>query len=230
MSTMIRTAGLTRVFHQGDEAIVAVDRVSVAVEAGEFVILAGASGSGKTTLLTLLGGLDRPTSGSLEVADLDLIRAGESALTRFRRERVGFVFQDFRLVRHLTAMTNVAFPQVFSASPSSSERPRRLLERFRLGDRLHHLPRSLSRGEMQRVALARALVNRPHLLLADEPTGNLDRANGEIIWNHFQDLHRSGGLTIVVATHDRTWQERAGRVITIEDGRIVADENIVPRQ
>ena len=220
---MVQAAGLTRNFRQGNETIVAVDRIDLEISPGEFLIIAGESGSGKTTLLTLIGGLDRASEGRLVVDGIDLRGADENRLTRFRRERVGFVFQDFCLVQHLSALGNVTLPLWFSRRFRAAGTARELLTRFGLQTRLHHRPSELSRGEMQRVALARALVNRPSLILADEPTGNLDHDNSEIIWGHFQSLHDGGGVTIVAVTHDPEWQARAGRVVILKNGRIVED-------
>ncbi|MBI4161336.1 MAG: ABC transporter ATP-binding protein [Acidobacteria bacterium] len=220
---LISAAGLRRTFPQGGTEVVALQRIDLRVETGEFLILAGESGSGKTTLLNLIGGLDRPSSGRLVVDGVDLGEGGEADLTRFRRERVGFVFQDFCLVRHLTALANVTLPLLFSRRFRAAGRARDLLVRFRLEDRLRHRPGQMSRGEMQRVALARALVHDPILLLADEPAGNLDHENGEILWNHMLELHRAGEVTIVAATHDPEWQKRADRIVTLRRGSIVAD-------
>ena len=224
-NALVQAAGLKKTFQQGGETIVALDGIDLQIAPGEFLIVGGESGSGKTTLLNLLGGLDRLTEGRLVVDGIDLKQADEARLTRFRRERIGFVFQDFCLVQHLTALGNVTLPLWFSRRFGAADTARELLSRFGLQNRLDHRPSQLSRGERQRVALARALVNRPSLILADEPTGNLDQANGEIIWGHLCSLHETGGVTIVAATHDRGWQARARRVITLRNGRIRADRN-----
>src|SRR6202050_476377 len=173
--------------------------VSFKVEAGEWIAIMGPSGSGKTTLINILGGLDTPTSGHAIVDGTDVTRLDESGLTRFRAEKIGFIFQQFHLVPYLTALENVMLAQYFHSTTDEKE-AQRSLERVGLGDRIEHLPSRLSGGEQQRVAVARALINHPKLILADEPTGNLDEANEEIVLSLLRELHREGH-TILMVTH-----------------------------
>jgi len=183
------------------------------------------SGSGKTTLLSLLSGLERPTSGKVAVAGVDLRGLNEAGLTSLRREKVGFVFQDFHLIGHLTALENVSVPFELAGMPrkKAQQRARELLERVGLGDRTHHFPYQLSGGQKQRVAIARALVNHPAVVFADEPTGNLDRASANSVLRLFVELNRDG-QTFVVVTHDPAVAEYGDRVIRLEGGRVVAEE------
>ena len=212
--------------YTADGAIVpALRGVSLAVQAGEFVALMGPSGSGKSTLMNLIGLLDRPTAGRYHVAGQDVATLTGRALARLRNQKIGFVFQSFQLMPRLTALENVAVPLLY-AGVSGSERKRRAraaLETVGLGDRLGHRPNQLSGGQQQRVAIARALVNRAALLLADEPTGNLDSATGAEVLGEFVRLHREQGQTIVLVTHDATVAAAAERIVTLRDGLIVAD-------
>ncbi len=206
----------------GERWVDALRGVSITVGAGEFVALVGASGSGKSTLLTMLGGLDRPTTGRVLVQGVDLAQADERALTRHRRERVGFIFQRFELLPRLSAWENVAMPLMFAGVPPAARRARAeaLLAQVGLAERMTHLPSQLSGGEQQRVAIARALVHDPLLLLADEPTGNLDSRTGTAILDLLQRLNREQGLTLIVVTHDMEVAGYAGRVVRLRDGAI----------
>ncbi|HLB12484.1 MAG TPA: ABC transporter ATP-binding protein [Dehalococcoidia bacterium] len=197
--------------------VAALNGVSFQVSRGEWVAIMGPSGSGKTTLLNLLGCLDRPTSGTLVVDGTDVAGLSRTELTRFRRETVGFVFQQFYLVPYLTALENVMLAQYFH-SIADQEEARKALERVGLGDRLQHLPSQLSGGEQQRVCIARALINEPKIVLADEPTGNLDKANEDVVMSLFQERHREG-YTIVMVTHDPDIGAEADRVIRLDHGR-----------
>jgi putative ABC transport system ATP-binding protein len=197
--------------------------VDLTVGAGEAVGIIGPSGSGKTSLLMLLAGLDRPTAGRLSVAGHDLARMDEDALARFRREHVGIVFQAFHLVPTMTAIENVAVPLEFSGRADAFDRAEETLKSVGLGHRLTHYPGQLSGGEQQRVALARAFVAEPHLLLADEPTGNLDRGTGGHVMDLLFGLRERFGTTLLLITHDPLLAERCERQVRIEDGRIVAD-------
>lgn len=197
--------------------------VDLTVGAGEAVGIIGPSGSGKTSLLMLLAGLDRPTTGTLSVAGHDLARMGEDALARFRREHVGIVFQAFHLVPTMTAIENVAVPLEFSGRADAFEKAEEALKSVGLGHRLTHYPGQLSGGEQQRVALARAFVAEPRLLLADEPTGNLDRGTGGHVMDLLFGLRERFGTTLLLITHDPLLAERCERQVRIEDGRIVAD-------
>lgn len=220
--SLIRTRALSRRYQVGQQPVVALDGVDLDVRRGEFVALVGPSGSGKSTLLNLLGGLDRPESGTIQVADLELSGAGESQLVRYRREQVGFVFQSFNLLAMRSAVENVEMPLILSGVKPRERRPRALalLESVRLAARAHHKPSELSGGEMQRVAVARALANGPMLLLADEPTGNLDSNTGQGILDLLREAVASQGVTLVLVTHDGRVASYADRIIHMLDGRI----------
>jgi putative ABC transport system ATP-binding protein len=206
----------------GKQTVVALNGVALDVKQGEFVALVGPSGSGKSTLLNLLGGLDRPDSGTIQVADLELGGAGEAQLVRYRREQVGFIFQSFNLLPMRSAVENVEMPLILSAMKPKERRERALalLESVRLARRAHHRPNELSGGEMQRVAVARALANKPMLLLADEPTGNLDSQTGQGILDLLREAVTSQGVTLLLVTHDLSVASYADRVIHMLDGRI----------
>jgi len=222
----IRTDKATRHYRLGEECIRAVDEVSLEVRAGEFLALLGSSGSGKSTLLNLLAGMDRPTSGAIHVHGRNLAEMSASELAQHRRKIVGMVFQAFNLLPKMTLEENVELP-LRLAEVERGERQARVreaLERVRLGTRLRHRPTELSGGEQQRGALARALVNRPSILLADEPTGNLDSANGEQILTLLREINQSLGMTIVMVTHERALAERfADRVAVMSDGKLIED-------
>jgi len=215
MATMVQVEGLRKVFGN----VRALDGVSFRVEQGEWIAIMGPSGSGKTTLINILGGLDAPTAGHAVVAGADVARLDESGLTRFRAEKIGFIFQQFHLVPYLTALENVMLAQYFHSATDEAE-ARAALERVGLAGRITHLPAQLSGGEQQRVAVARALINHPKLILADEPTGNLDEANEEIVLRLLRDLH-SAGHTILMVTHAPSIGELAGRRIELAHGRVV---------
>ena len=199
----------------------ALDGVSFDVQAGEWIAIMGPSGSGKTTLINILGGLDTPTSGRALVDGVDVARLDEGGLARFRAEKIGFIFQQFHLVKYLTALENVMLAQYFHSTTSESE-VREALARVGLADRVTHLPGQLSGGEQQRVAVARALINSPKLILADEPTGNLDEANEKIVLKLLQDLHDEGH-TIIMVTHAPSIGELADRRIDLAHGRLAAE-------
>jgi putative ABC transport system ATP-binding protein len=197
----------------------ALDGVSFNVDPGDWIAIMGPSGSGKTTLINILGGLDTPTSGRAIVDGTDLARLDEAGLTRLRAEKIGFIFQQFHLVAYLTALENVMLAQYFHSTTDERE-ARAELERVGLGDRIHHLPGELSGGEQQRVAVARALINQPKLILADEPTGNLDEANELIVLRLLQELHAEGH-TILMVTHAPEIGALADRRIDLHHGRLV---------
>jgi len=199
----------------------ALDQVSLDIGEGEWVAVMGPSGSGKTTLLNLLSCLDRPTSGMVMIDGADVTRLAANRLTQFRREKVGLIFQQFHLVPYLTAIENVMLAQYFHSIADERE-ARAALEDVGLGDRVHHLPSQLSGGEQQRVCIVRALINQPRMILADEPTGNLDAANEEIVLDLFHKMH-ARGHTIVLVTHDPAVGELADRVVRLEHGRIAQD-------
>lgn len=222
MDAVVRAVGLTRCYEMGDSFVDALRGVNLTVARGEFVALVGPSGSGKSTVLNLIGGLDRPTSGEVWINGTELSGSDERILTRHRRQHVGFVFQSFNLLPRLTAEENVALPLMFSGVPEGERlaRARVLLERVGLGPRLAHRPTQLSSGEQQRVAIARALVGQPALLLADEPTGNLDTTTGAEIMALLKELNQERGLTLLVVTHDPEVAAFADRVVRLRDGRV----------
>jgi putative ABC transport system ATP-binding protein len=221
---LIRAENVSREYRLGNSLIRAVDGVSLDVRAGEFVALLGSSGSGKSTLLNLLAGLDRPTSGAIQVREKNLAELDAVELARYRRDTVGMVFQSFNLLPRMTLEENVELP-LRLAEVERGEREARVgeaLERVRLGARRKHRPSELSGGEQQRAALARALVNRPSILFADEPTGNLDSVNGEQILLLLQEIQVSMGMTVIMVTHERPLAERfANRIVMLSDGRLV---------
>ncbi len=208
----------------GGTTVRALDGVDVEIPAHTFTVVMGPSGSGKSSLLYLLGGLDRPTAGEITVNGERLDQMDENALALFRRKTMGFIFQSFNLVSNMSALENVAFPMQFAGIPASqrNERSKKLLEQVGLADRSHHTPSELSGGQQQRVAVARALVNDPSLILADEPTGNLDSQSGVAVMQLLSDLHRSG-RTVLVVTHDPRMTRFATHKIFLLDGRIVSE-------
>src|SRR5450755_4766562 len=227
LAPAVRAESVTRYYPMGESLIRAVDGVSLTIEPGEFVALLGQSGSGKSTLLNLLAGLDRPTSGSVSVHGRDLAKMSSEELARYRRNDVGMVFQSFHLIPSMIVTENVELPMRFAEVERTerAQRVREVLEQVGLGKRLEHRPSQLSGGEQQRVSLARALANRPSLLLADEPTGNLDSRTGEDILNLIRDISLSLGMTVVMVTHERVLAERfAQRLIFLADGKLVAEE------
>jgi putative ABC transport system ATP-binding protein len=226
-SQAVRTENVCRYYSMGGSTIRAVDGISLGIASGEFVALLGQSGSGKSTLLNLLAGLDRPTSGSVLVQGRDLANMSSEELAGYRRNDVGMVFQSFHLIPSMTITENVELPMRFAEVERAerSQRVRESLERVGLGKRLDHRPSQLSGGEQQRVSLARALANRPSLLLADEPTGNLDSRTGEDILNLIRDLSLSLGMTVVMVTHERALAERfAQRLVFLGDGKLLSQE------
>ncbi len=222
---MIQLAGVDRTFTVGGSPVHALRNIHLEINSGEYVSIMGPSGSGKSTLLNVLGCLDRPTAGSYRVAGEETAQLGENELSLLRRHQIGFVFQFFHLVPRLTAAANVELPMVFAGIPPEErgERVRKVLDIVGLTPRATHRPDQLSGGEQQRVAIARAVVMNPALLLADEPTGNLDSASGGEIVNLIEDMNRKG-LTLIVVTHDSAIGDRARRRIRLRDGLIVSDE------
>jgi putative ABC transport system ATP-binding protein len=221
---LIRAAHLSRLFRVGSETVHALDDLSLTIETGEFVGITGPSGSGKSTLLYLLGGLDHPTSGHVWINGQDLAAMDDNALAVFRRETVGFVFQMFNLLPRMTAVQNVEFPMLFTGTPVARRRRRaqEMLERVGLADRMRHRPNELSGGQQQRVAIARALVNDPALILADEPTGNLDSHSGAEIMGVLSQLCQEG-RTIVLVSHDPAVIGATSRHLRLHDGHIQSD-------
>jgi len=221
---MLIVRDLQKTYRSGGRPLTVLRDVSFRIEPGELVAVIGPSGSGKTTLLGLMAGLDRPSSGSVELDGVDLAALPEDGRARLRRERIGFVFQSFQLIPTLTARENVQVPLELAGGEGARERAGELLERVGLGDRVHHYPAQLSGGEQQRVAIARAFVHSPRILFADEPTGNLDAATGARIVELLLELNRERGTTLVLVTHDPELAARAGRVIRLADGRVVSDQ------
>lgn len=217
---LIELSGVTKSYRKGSETIHAVADLDLTIQEKGMVAIVGPSGSGKSTLLHLIGAMDRPTRGEVKIAGHIVGDLPAPALTRFRRQTAGFVFQGFNLVPNLTALENVALPMEFNGVPRAARRERAttLLERFGLGSRLKHFPRELSGGEMQRVAVARALANEPRLVLADEPTGNLDASSGQMIYQLLRDI--AGERTVVVVTHAEELVRRADRLLRLRDGRL----------
>lgn len=209
-----------KIYQRGTEKLHALNGVNLAVKQGEFVSLVGPSGSGKSTLLHLIGCVDMPTSGTVTIDNVETSKLKEKELAGIRNKKIGFVFQQFFLLPTLTALENVELPALFSAQKKKEEKAKELLEVVGLSGRGNHLPSQLSGGEMQRVAIARALINGPRLLLADEPTGNLDTANAEEIFAVFEKLHQKG-LTIVTVTHNMELAGRAEIIRHLKDGRFV---------
>jgi len=207
----------------GGHQITILDDITLEIPDKQRVAIVGPSGSGKSTLLGLIAGLDRPTSGSIMLNGVEISTMRESVLARFRRDHIGYIFQSFHLIPTLTALENVLVPLELAGMNEAQERATELLVTVGLGERLHHYPVQLSGGEQQRVAVARAFACRPPILLADEPTGNLDSATGEHMMQLLHSLHRDYGTTLVLVTHDRSVASSMERVITLHDGRIESD-------
>lgn len=220
---MINIRSLTKTVSSGDGHLTILDDVSIDIPDGQFLAVIGASGSGKSTLLGLIAGLDAPTSGTIEIDGDEITSLGEDELARIRGEKIGFVFQSFHLIPSLTAFENILIPMEIRGLPDARSRAENLLDAVDLGNRGHHFPAELSGGEQQRVAIARAFANRPTILLADEPTGNLDSKNGMHIFDLMKDLHRENNVTLVLVTHDRMLAANAQRQITLKDGRVESD-------
>src|SRR2546423_8228472 len=220
---MITLRNVTKTVRSGTEDLTILDTVSIDINAGQFVAVTGASGSGKSTLLGLIAGLDAPTSGSINVDGDEITRMSEDGLARIRSEKIGFVFQSFHLIPSLTAYENVLIPMEILGLDNVEARARGLLEQIDLTNRGHHYPAELSGGEQQRVAIARAFANSPKILLADEPTGNLDSKNGQHIFDLMKQLHQRHNVTLVLVSHDAALAGQAQRRIVLEDGRVASD-------
>lgn len=228
---VIRVQGVTRELPLGKHVVHALRGVDLEIYRSEMVSIVGPSGSGKSTLLGLIGGLDSPTSGIIEIDGVDITRMSEDRLTEIRNEKIGFIFQFFNLIPTLTALENVALPIQFAQKPNfkPERRAKELLAMLGLGDRLHHRPSELSGGQQQRVAIARALANNPPLVLADEPTGNLDTESGELVLDALQKIRQESGTTVVIVTHDLKLSEFTDRKIALVDGMIASDGEKVPQ-
>ncbi len=222
--TLIALAAIERVFHLGETDVHALARIDLTIAAGEYVAVVGPSGSGKSTLLNLLGLLDQPTAGTYHLEGRDVTTLSPDEQAEVRSRRIGFVFQSFHLVPRLTAAENIALPMMLDGIPVAvrEQRVRQALLDFGLDKRANHRPDELSGGQRQRVAIARATIMQPAMLLADEPTGNLDRATGEEVI-HLLEALNAQGMTLIVVTHDATLAARAGRQIMMEDGRVKSD-------
>jgi len=219
---MIELRGVSKTVLSGSEPLTILHPLSIVIPHGQFVAIVGPSGSGKSTLLGLIAGLDRPTAGSIAIDGVDITRLDEDALARLRRDTIGFVFQSFHLIPTLTAVENVAVPLELASHAGASVRAAELLDAVGLSDRARHYPAQLSGGEQQRVALARAVALRPRLLLADEPTGNLDTTTGAQIIELLLGLRKEFGATLVFVTHDHALTRHADRVVRLRDGRVEA--------
>ena len=228
-SIAIEAKNLSKVYHRGSEEIPAVNDVTLRINKGDFISIIGPSGSGKTTLVNLLGFLDNPTSGELSLDGGSIFSEGkrlsERELTKIRRETFGYIFQNFYLIPTLTVMENVLLPFTFYRKAGTDDEALRLLKLLGIAHRKDHLPGQISGGEMQRVAIARAMVNRPEILLADEPTGNLDTKRSSEIIRILQDLSKQKGLTVIMVTHNLELAAHADRTIEMKDGRINASTN-----
>lgn len=227
MSNLLETREVSKIYQMGTTEVTALDRVSVGVDEGEFVAIQGTSGSGKSTLLNMLGGLDRPTTGEVMFDNKSLTPFSKKEMARFRRRSVGMIFQTFNLIPTMSAAENVRLALAFGGmrGRERDDRAKELLNRVGLGDRLTHRPSELSGGEQQRVAIARALANRPRVLLADEPTGNLDSTRAEELLELLRQMVASDHLTIVMVTHDRDLAARfANRIVMMKDGRIIKQD------
>ncbi len=221
---MIELKNVTKTVRSGDDDLTILDDVSFQIPSGQFVAVTGASGSGKSTLLGLIAGLDDASGGRILVDGNDITTLSEDALAKIRSEKIGFIFQSFHLIPSLTAYENILIPMEILGLDNVKDRADRLVEAVDLANRGHHYPSELSGGEQQRIAIARAFANRPKILLADEPTGNLDSKNGQHIFDLMKNLHQQNNVTLVLVTHDAHLADQAQRQIILSDGRVVSDE------
>ncbi len=220
---MILLNNVTKTVRSGTEDLTILAKVSMEIPDGQFIALTGASGSGKSTLLGLIAGLDAPTEGSITIADDDITQMSEDGLADIRSRKIGFVFQSFHLIPSLTAFENILIPMEIRGLSGARDRANLLLKDVDLTNRGHHYPAELSGGEQQRVAIARAFANQPKILLADEPTGNLDSKNGRHIFELMTELHRTNNVTLVLVTHDAALAGQAQRQIILKDGLVISD-------
>ena len=221
---IVKVENLTKIYGKGDTEVRALDNVSFSIPQGQFVAIVGPSGSGKSTLLHILGGVDTPTSGSVQIGGTDISKLDETALAIFRRRQIGLIYQFYNLLPILTVEENLTLPLLLDGRKPDKQQIRALVATLGLSERLKHLPNQLSGGQLQRVSIGRALVNNPALVLADEPTGNLDSENSREIIALLRRFNRESNQTVVIITHDERIALSADRIISVEDGRIVRDE------
>ena len=224
--TLISLTNVSKIYGEEDARTVALESLSLEIESGEFIAIMGPSGSGKSTLMNIIGLLDRPTAGDYLLNEKEVFNFRDKQLAKIRSQEIGFVFQNFNLLQRHTALENVSLPMIYKHLGTKNRlyAAAELLEKVGLGDRMHHMPNELSGGQMQRVAIARALANSPSIILADEPTGNLDTASGKQIMKLLKELHKEGN-TIVMVTHDEAIAEHAKRIIRLKDGKLESDSS-----
>ena len=220
---MIRISGLNKSLHGGGHQVDIINGIDLTIPSGQFVVVTGPSGSGKTTLLSLMAGLDAPTSGTILIDDQDITKLNEDELAELRGERFGFIFQNFHLIPTLTALENVVLSAELGGTSNSHKKSVDLLGVVGLAERMHHYPAQLSGGEQQRLCLARAFVNEPDIVLADEPTGNLDSKNSNRVLDLMMELHQTRKATVVLVTHEPDIARKSQRILTMADGKIVED-------
>ena len=221
---MIEISGLIKTLHGGGHKVEILKSIDLTIPTGQFIAITGHSGSGKTTLLSLIAGLDTPTDGKINIDGQDITKLNEDELALLRGNRFGFIFQNFHLIPTLTALENVVLSLELNNTPGATKKSEDLLSAVGLGDRLNHYPAQLSGGEQQRLSIARAFVNEPDIILADEPTGNLDSKNSDHIMDLIQELHQIKQATIILVTHESQVANQSQRILTLEDGKIISDQ------
>ena len=221
---MIEISGLIKTLHGGGHKVEILKSIDLTIPTGQFIAITGHSGSGKTTLLSLIAGLDAPTDGKINIDGQDITKLNEDELALLRGNRFGFIFQNFHLIPTLTALENVVLSLELNNTPGATKKSEDLMSKVGLGDRLNHYPAQLSGGEQQRLSIARAFVNEPDIILADEPTGNLDSKNSDHIMNLIQELHQIKQATIILVTHESQVANQSQRILTLEDGKIISDQ------
>lgn len=218
---MIKIDSLCKYYVQGKYTVKALDNISLAIGENEFVAIVGKSGSGKSTLLNMIGGIDKATSGSVYFDDIDILKLKEKELTKYRRDNIGFIFQDYNLVPELTGKQNIIFPVLLSKNILDETYYENLIEKLEISDRLEHLPSEMSGGQQQRIAIARAFINKPRVILCDEPTGNLDSETSDKVMQLIKKLHSDYKMTIILVTHDLEYAKTADRMVRLHDGKVV---------